>query len=175
MLNTRQSRTTEVSDSVVVAVDPQTAYERVGDVTQMGRWSPENTGAVLADPGAPVSAGARFVGSNVRRGFRWQTECVVTAAEPGSRFAFAVRKFGIGKPLLPVAIATWEYRFEPVDGGTKVTEIWHDDRAKWPDAVVSIYDRLVTGKRGFAEFQRGNIRRTLDRLKSELEAEATSA
>lgn len=169
---TGQGRITEISDSVVVAVDPQTAYARVSDVTQMGRWSPENTGAVLSDSGAPMGAGARFVGSNVRRGFRWHTECVVTAAEPGSRFAFAVRKWGLGKRLLPVTIATWEYRFEPVDGGTRVTEIWHDDRVKWPDAAAAVFDRLATGKRGFAEFQRGNIRRTLDRLKSELEAES---
>ncbi|WP_324188043.1 SRPBCC family protein [Nocardia higoensis] len=176
MPDIRKSRILEISDSVVIAVDPQTAYERVSDVTQMGRWSPENTGAVLADPGAPVSAGARFVGSNVRRGFRWRTGCVVTAAEPGRRFAFAVREFGIGKPLLPVSIATWEYRFEPVDGGTRVTEIWHDDRTGWPDAAASVFDRLATGGRGgFAEFQRGNIRRTLDRLKSELEAEAKTA
>ncbi len=165
----------EISDSVVVAVDPRTAYARISDVTRMGRWSPENTGAVLTAPEAPVGPGTRFVGSNVRRGFRWHTECVVTVAEPGSRFAFAVRKFGIGTPILPVAIATWEYRFEPVDGGTLVTEIWRDDRVKWPDAAAAVFDRLATGRAGFAVFQRGNIRRTLDRLKSELETEAGSA
>lgn len=173
MSSTRTSRPLEISDSVVVAVDPGTAYERVSDVTQMGRWSPENTGAVLSGTDTTVRVGTRFVGSNVRRGFRWHTECVVTVADPGRRFAFAVRRFGIGKPILPVAIATWEYAFAPVDGGTLVTEIWRDDRVRWPDAAAGVFDRLATGASGFAEFQRGNIRRTLDRLKSELEAEAS--
>ncbi|BAD57269.1 SRPBCC family protein [Nocardia farcinica] len=165
-------RSREVTDSVVVAVDPQTAYARISDVTQMGRWSPENTGAALRDPGAPVRVGTRFVGSNVRRGFRWHTECVVTAAEPGRLFAFAVRKFGVRKPVLPVAIASWEYRFEPVEGGSRITETWYDDRAAWPDALTAVFDRLATGTPGFAVYQRGNIRRTLERLKTELEAEA---
>ncbi|HLS75537.1 MAG TPA: SRPBCC family protein [Nocardia sp.] len=141
----------------------------------MGRWSPENTGAVLSGSAREVRPGTRFVGSNVRRGFRWHTECVVTVADPGSRFAFAVRKFGIGRPVLPVAVATWEYRFAPVEGGTLVTEIWRDDRVRWPDPVTAVFDRLATGQPGFARYQRGNIRRTLDRLKTELEAEVGRA
>lgn len=162
------ARDMQVSDSVVIAVDPMTAYDNVSDVTRMGRWSPENTGATLT---GPVRAGTEFVGSNVRRGFRWNTGCVVTAAEPGQRFAFQVRRFGIRTPRLTVAIATWEYTFEPVDGGTRVTETWYDDRTGWPDAAAAVFDRLATGTRGFAVYQRGNIRRTLEKLKRELEAE----
>ncbi|MFC8529742.1 SRPBCC family protein [Nocardia sp. NPDC057227] len=165
------ARTMQITDSIVIAVDPATAYDNIADVTRMGRWSPENTGAVLDAPGRPAQVGTTFVGANVRSGFRWHTGCVVTAAEPGSRFAFQVQRWGVRKPALRVAVASWEYRFEPVDGGTRVTETWTDDRAKWPDAVASVFDRLATGKRGFAEFQRGNIRRTLARLKEVLESE----
>lgn len=165
------ARTMQISDSIVIAVDPATAYDNIADVTRMGRWSPENTGAVLDSPGRPARVGDGFVGANARRGMRWHTRCVVTAADPGSRFAFQVRHWGLRKPALRVAVASWEYRFEAVDGGTKVTETWIDDRTRWPDAVAAVFDRVVTGKRGFAEFQRGNIRRTLAGLKAALESE----
>ncbi|MFD4404757.1 SRPBCC family protein [Nocardia sp. NPDC058499] len=163
------SRTTEVSDSIVVGTDPGTAYDAVSDVTQMGRWSPENTGAEVAEPGRPVYPGMTFVGANRRGPMRWHTECIVTVAERPGRFAFQVRRWGVWKPLLPVAVATWEYRFETVAEGTRITEIWYDDRTRWPDTPALWFDRVATGKRGFAEFQKGNIRRTLERLKAELE------
>ena len=164
------SREWQVSDSVEIAVDPQTVYAHVSDVTQMGRWSPENTGAVLDRPTASAHVGMRFVGSN-RRGplLRWVTGCEVIAADPGERFAFRVDRYGYGKPLLPVAVATWDYRFEAVPGGTRVTEIWTDDRRPWPDVVAGAFDRIATGGSAFADFQRGNIRSTLDALKRELE------
>jgi uncharacterized protein YndB with AHSA1/START domain len=155
------------SGTVTIAVDPMTAWEAVSDITQMGRWSPENTGGRAAADG-PVTVGSSFVGRNRRGRARWSTECTVTAADPGERFAFRVHRIGGRRPVLAAAIATWEYRFEPVAGGTLVTETWTDDR-RWPDGVARVFDRVVTGGRTFAEYQPGNIRRTLDRLKVELE------
>ena len=73
-------------------------------------------------------------------------------------------------PRLPAPIATWEYRFEQVGAVTRVTETWTDDRRSWPDVVANSFDAVATGGKTFAEFQRGNIRRTLDRLKRETEA-----
>ncbi len=43
------SRALTVSDTVVVGVEPDVVYAALSDVRQMGRWSPENTGAELAD------------------------------------------------------------------------------------------------------------------------------
>src|SRR5699024_10420590 len=56
------ARPRTVSDSIEIAVDPQTAYAAVSDITQMGRWSPENTGGTVDDPGAGggVDVGASF-------------------------------------------------------------------------------------------------------------------
>lgn len=71
---------------------------------------------------------------------------------------------------LPGAIATWEYRFEEVDGATLVTETWTDDRRGWPDFLANAFDRAATRGHTFADFQRGNIRTTLQRLKAALEA-----
>lgn len=156
-----------VSDSVTIAVPPMTAWEAVSDVSQMGRWSPENTGATLPSPG-PLAVGDSFVGTNKRGRASWTTECTVTAADPGERFAFRVHKIGPKRPVVSGRNATWEYRFEEVEGGTRVTETWTDDR-RWPDGVAAVFDRLVTGGQPFADYQRKNIRRTLDRLRSALE------
>lgn len=163
------SRQRIVTDSVIIDVDPHTAYAAVSDITQMGRWSPENLGGEVTD-GAPVTIGTRFVGRNRRGRAEWVTAAKVIAADPGEQFAFRVNGIGVKNPTLRGRNATWEYRFEPVEGGTRVTETWTDDR-NWPDAVAGVVDRVLTGGQPFAKFQEKNIRRTLERLKVELEAQ----
>lgn len=131
------ARPRTVSHTVVVAATAESLYEMVSDPTRMGGWSPENTGATLAGPDTGRAAvGTVFDGHNRRGRMRWTTRCVVTAADPGERFAFSVRAWGLRTPLLRAPIASWEYRFEAVPGGTRVTETWTDDRA-WPDAVAN--------------------------------------
>lgn len=152
---------------MTIAVSPMTAWSAVSDITQMGRWSPENLGGRLPSRD-DMGVGTSFVGDNKRGGFRWSTRCTVTAADPGKRFAFRVHAIGPGRPIVPASIATWEYRFEQVGDATTVTETWTDDR-RWPDLIANRFDALATGGRTFAQFQAKNIRRTLDRLKSELE------
>jgi hypothetical protein len=158
-----------VSDSIVVTATPQELYAQVSDPTQMRRWSPENTGAKPAEPGRPAHVGMQFVGSNRRGPARWVTRCTVTAADPGERFAFDVEVIGVRTPFLRAGIASWEYRFEPVEGGTLVTETWTDGRRRWPDALTRIFDPIATRRPSFAEFQRGNIARTLRNLKADFE------
>ncbi len=163
------ARDMRVSDSVIIGLDAESIYALVADPTQMPRWSPENTGADTGVAGRPLEVGEVFAGSNRRGRARWSTECVVTAAEPGRRFAFQVRKIGARTPLVPGRIASWEYTFEQVEGGARVTETWTDERRGWPDPVAAVFDRLATGGRTFADFQRGNIRRTLAAMKADLE------
>ena len=163
-------RESEVSGSIVVAVDPARAYEAVSDVRQMGRWSPENRGAVVKDGFDHACVGMRFVGDNKRGPMRWQTGCVVTVADPGHRFAFDVCRYGFGPFMVSFRVASWAYDFEPVDGGTRVTETWSDGRTGWPDLATRIFDPIATGRSSFAAFQKDNIRRTLANLKTALEA-----
>lgn len=159
-----------VSDSVEIAVDPQTVYAEVADVDRMSRWSPENLGTGDASRG-PLAEGDTFVGHNRRGPGRWSTGCTVIAAEPGERFAFRVHRYGFGRVLVPASVATWAYTFEEVaPGRTRVTETWQDDRTRWPDALAARFDRFVTRGRTFDEYQAGNIRRTLDRLREDLES-----
>ncbi|MFL6088732.1 MAG: SRPBCC family protein [Aeromicrobium sp.] len=168
------TREFEVSGSRVIAVNPEVVYDAVSDVRQMGRWSPENRGAVVDGGFDHAYVGMRFVGDNKRGAVRWQTECVVVAADPGRRFAFDVKRYGFGRFMVPVRIATWAYEFDPVDGGTRVTETWSDGRISWPEFATRIFDPIATRKPSFAEFQKGNIRRTLANLKTELEAIASA-
>ena len=164
------SRPMTVSDSVLIAADAQSLYDEVSDPTRMGAWSPENRGADLAEPGRPAYVGMTFVGHNRRGWFEWQTRCTVTAADPGRRFAFDVHQIGVKVPILPISIASWEYRFEPSEGGTLVTEVWTDGRTRWPDFVTKQVDKVATGGRTFAEFQKRNIAKTLARLKQDFES-----
>ena len=91
------------------------------------------------------------------------------------RFAFDVMRYGFGRFMVPVSIATWTYEFEPDSDGTRVTETWADGRTRWPDFTTRIFDPVATRKPSFAEFQKKNIRRTLDNLKRELEAASLDA
>lgn len=97
--------------SVRIAAPAEHVWDLVADVTRMGRWSPETTGAEWLDGATGPAVGARFRGTNQRR-ITWRTTCTVTACERGRVFAFTVGKDE----------TSWAYRFEPLDGGCEVTE-----------------------------------------------------
>ncbi|MGW1768754.1 SRPBCC family protein [Streptomyces sp. NPDC002073] len=169
-------RTFTVSDSICVGTDPATVYRHVSNPVLMGGWSPENLGATLRDAGRDTAhVGMVFDGHNKRGIFRWTTRCTVTAADEDRLFRFRVHAIGLRRPRLPGPIATWEYRFEPVPEGTRVTETWTDDRRSWPDPLANAFDRVATRGHTFADFQRRNIRVTLRNLKAALEAPAGPA
>lgn len=168
-------RTMSVADSIVIDAPPARVYEQLSDPTAMGRWSPENRGATVRGERRGAHVGMVFEGRNRRGAVSWTTRCTVTAAEPGERFAFRVHAIGVRRPRLPGPIATWDYRFEAVDGGTRVTETWTDDRRSWPDFLAHGFDRVATGGKTFAQFQRGNIRTTLERLKAAVEEDSLGA
>ncbi|MFF2205977.1 SRPBCC family protein [Streptomyces sp. NPDC058145] len=159
-----------VSESILVRVPPEVACQAVSRPSDMGRWSPENLGTTGAPEDGPAVLGSTFVGRNRRGRFRWVTRCTVTAADPGRRFAFRVHAIGIGQPRLRGPIASWEYRFEPISEGTRVTETWTDDRRAWPAFAANAFDRVVTAGSTFATFQARNIHMTLRNLRRELEA-----
>ncbi|MER6445939.1 polyketide cyclase [Streptomyces venezuelae] len=162
-------RTFTVSDSIVVHVRPADVYRHVSDPARMGDWSPENLGATVHGEPGEARVGTVFDGRNKRGAFRWTTRCTVTAVEQDRLFRFRVHAIGIRRPRVPGSIATWEYRFEPVPEGTRVTETWTDDRRSWPDFAAHAFDRIATRGHTFADFQRRNIAVTLRNLKKALE------
>ncbi|MFD6971462.1 SRPBCC family protein [Streptomyces sp. NPDC059979] len=163
-------RTFTVSDSIVVQVRPADVYRHVSDPARMGDWSPENLGATVHGGAGETRVGMVFDGRNKRGPFRWTTRCTVTAVEQDRLFRFRVHAIGVRRPRIPGPIATWEYRFEPVPEGTRVTETWTDDRRSWPDLAANTFDRVATRGHTFAEFQRRNIGTTLRNLKRFLES-----
>ncbi|OZF03043.1 polyketide cyclase [Rhodococcus sp. 15-1154-1] len=155
-----------VSDSIVVDATAEELYDAISDPTHMGSWSPENLGAVVLDPRDSAYVGMQFDGRNKRGRAQWVTRSTVTVADPGKTFEFRVFAIGVKSPRLKGANATWRYDFETTPQGTKVTETWTDDRRKWPDAVAFVFDKIVTSGKTFPEFQRRNIRKTLQNLRT---------
>ncbi len=132
----------------------------VADITRMDEWSPEVTGGTWTKGSSGPEVGARFKGTN-RYGKRsWATTCEVTECVPGEVFAFHVR--GAGAP-----VATWRYRFEPTDGGCRVTEEWQDQRPRW----MAVVTKPILGVADRAEHNRANMEATL----AAIDAAATGA
>ncbi|GAB2828003.1 hypothetical protein GCM10022221_27900 [Actinocorallia aurea] len=111
---------TRGSVSRVIAADADRLYHWVADVTRTPEWSPETRGCTWAE-GATGAArvGDRFLGTNRSGLLRWARQCEIVTAEPGCEFAFRT---------IPDAKADdstlWTFRFEPVEGGTRLTHCY---------------------------------------------------
>lgn len=157
------------TEEVVINVPVDRVYAQVADVTQMGRWSPENTGATIRDSGI-VGVGTVFDGRNLRGRLRWTTRCEVIAADENECFAFKVRAIGWDRPFLRFPIATWTYRFRSIDEATTaVSETWAV--GPWPRPVVDAVNHWSANGLTGAEIQSRNLAITLRNLKQRLEAD----
>jgi hypothetical protein len=148
----------DVEVTETIAAPAATLYAMVSDLPRMGEWSPENTGGKWVGAARAAAVGARFRGTN-RSGWRqWATTVTVTAADPGTRFAFDVDALG-----LPVA--AWSYTFADGPGGCTVTETFTDRRPGWMRTVsvplMGVSDRNAHNRRNMVE--------TLRRLKAAAE------
>ncbi|MCH9814959.1 MAG: SRPBCC family protein [Actinomycetia bacterium] len=149
-----------VTESEQIQASPEVLYDLVADVSQMGQWSPEATGAIGAS--RDLQVGDTFVGTNRRGLIRWYTQCTVLRADRGRIFEFDV-DFGFQ------GISRWTYVFLARDGGTVVSETWVDRRDGVLGPLVRLGGQLVIpGNR--AIHNRKNARITLSRLKRVAEA-----
>ncbi len=154
------TRTVEVERQV--AAQPDRVWGLVSDVTRMGEWSPETTGAAWQGGATGPAVGAHFRGSNQHGAKKWSSDCVVIASDPGTRFAFESK---IG----PFKVARWSYEFTAADGGCRVTERWEDQRGM----LISLLGPLATGVKDRAARNRETMTATLERLAQAAEAEGT--
>jgi hypothetical protein len=157
---------TQDSHQIVINTTPDHIYGMVADLPRMGEWSPECEGVEWTDgaTGAGAAVGAKFVGHNRGgpfRRFRWSRRGRVLTADPGREFAFVTEEGGRESTV-------WRYRFEPAEGGTRVTESYE---VKWIPAWARIVD--VPGNR-HRELHEA-LRHTLEQLKSAAEASIRSA
>jgi hypothetical protein len=154
---------TEDSEELVMNATPEHIYGLVADLPRMGQWSPECQG-VEWEAGSSVAAeGARFVGHNrggPRNLMRWSRHGRVLVADLGQQFAFVTEEGGRESTV-------WRYRFEPVDGGTRVTESYEVKRipawARVLDVPTNRHRELMEG-----------MRHTLDRLKIAAEGDTVT-
>lgn len=140
-----------LSDSVSAQIDaePDRVWRLVTDVTRMGEWSPECYRCEWVD-GAGPAIGARFRGHNRWGPMRWRTVSEVVACEPGREFAFLARHW-------TGATTRWTYRFEPADGGTRVTESY--ETLEGPTVILTL-DKLLQRPRRL----RSGMQMTLERI-----------
>jgi uncharacterized protein YndB with AHSA1/START domain len=149
---------TQGSEQTIINATPEQVYDMVADLPRMGEWSPECQRVEWEDGATGPAEGARFVGHNrggPRQIFRWSRHGRVLAADPGREFTFVTEEGGRESTL-------WRYRFEPVDGATRVTESYE---AKW----LPLWARIIDGPLNRRGELHDHMSRTLDHLKTAAE------
>jgi dimethylaniline monooxygenase (N-oxide forming) len=146
--------------SLRIAAPAAQLYDLVSDVTQMGRWSPECTGARWLGDAAGPAVGARFRGANRRGWVRWWTTNEVVTAEPGRQFAFETKQSG----------TRWGYRLEPDGEGATIVTEWREPFRRRPRPAAAFAGLLLGGVGSHDDEMRDGMRETLERLKAGAEA-----
>ena len=101
--------------SAVLPAPADVLWALVSDVTRTPELSSEISSCRWLDGATGPAVGARFEATNTVNGKSWKNTPVVTAADPGRVFAFERTERFAGT-------VAWRYVFEPVEGGTRVTE-----------------------------------------------------
>jgi hypothetical protein len=149
-----------VSESIHISASPEVVYDLVADVSSVGQFSPEATGALRAPD--RLAVGDTFWGTNRRGLWIWVTRCRVTRAERGRGFAFDV-DFG------PLPVSSWTYEIHAAEGGCMVHETWVDRRDGKRGRLFSRAGSvIIPGPRD--EHNRRNIRLSLEALKASAES-----
>lgn len=126
------------------------ALAEIGEEVVAHRWLGKTKAAV---------PGAKFIGMNKNRFYRWGTVATITEAAPATQFGFHVA-FG------PIAVSHWRYDITPAGEGCRVTESTWDRRPRWFTAVGG----LTTGVKERASHNQRSIEGTLRKLKARAEA-----
>ncbi|WP_040687383.1 SRPBCC family protein [Nocardia vinacea] len=149
-------------DSVTVrmAAPADKIWGLVSDITNTGKFSPETFDTEWLGGATAPAVGVKFRGHVNRNGWglKYWTVCRIVACEPGREFAFTV--LGPGG----MSVNTWRYRFDPVEGGTDVTESFQLNEQNLP---LRLYWLLAGRSRG--KTNRNGMRETLERIKAYIE------
>lgn len=143
---------THDSQQIVISASPGRIYDLVSDLPRMGEWSPECERVEWIGGSTTAAEGARFVGHNRGGPFRrvrWSRHGRVLIADPGREFAFVTEEGGRESTV-------WRYRFEPVEGGTRVTESYE---VRWIPAWARIIDVPANRHRELREAMSYTLRR----------------
>lgn len=146
------------SCDLVIEAAPERLYEMVADLSRMGDWSNECQRTEWLEGSTGPAVGAKFVGHNRGGPFglmKWSRRGHVLVADPGREFAFVTEEGDRDS-------TRWRYRFEPVDGGTRVTESYE---IEWIPTWARILDVPTNRTRELQE----SMQHTLQQLKTAAE------
>jgi hypothetical protein len=145
---------TQDRHQIVMNAAPERIYDLVADLPRMGEWSPECKRVEWAKGTTVPAVGAKFVGHNrggPLRLFRWSRHGRVLTADRGREFAFVTEEGGRESTV-------WRYRFEPVEGGTRVTESYE---VRW----IPVWARIVDVPANRHRELQDAMRHTLEQVK----------
>jgi Polyketide cyclase / dehydrase and lipid transport len=116
------------SVSMLIGASASSLFAMITDVTRMNEWSPETIEAQWLKGATGPAVGAQFKGKNRMGKSTWSTKPTITVCNEDRVFEFKV----------PGASgATWRYEFEPVAGGTIVTEsVQQQKRSPFPIRIL---------------------------------------
>jgi uncharacterized protein YndB with AHSA1/START domain len=154
----------QVSVSQEIDAPAERVWAMVSDVTQMGRWSPENDGATWLRGAKGPQPGAMFRGMNHNGKKKWKSVGRIVDAEPGRLFSFRIKAMGL-------KVAEWRYAFETTSTGCRVTETWIDQRGP----IVKALGKPVSGVQDRTSHNRVTMDQTLEKLKSAAESATASS
>ncbi|WP_327089034.1 SRPBCC family protein [Nonomuraea sp. NBC_01738] len=148
------------SARIEIAAPAERVYELITDLANLGSWNAECRTARWIGEVKQAKRGARFVGSNRNGSRRWSTQCTVTAAEPGSAFAYHVRAAGV------LDVAIWRFDLTPTETGCLVEQKTWDTRG----AFMRFFGGVATAVPDRVSHNTANMIATLEGLKRVAEA-----
>jgi uncharacterized protein YndB with AHSA1/START domain len=152
------------SCALVIEAPAERLYGMVADMPRMGEWSPECQRLEWLEGSSGPVEGARFVGHNrggPRGVLKWSRQGTVLTADPGREFSFATEEGGKEGVV-------WRYRFESLQGGTRVTE-------SYEVGSIPTWARIVDVPTNRAKELREGMQHTLAQLKRAAEAASSAS
>jgi hypothetical protein len=137
----RPPRRVQMDATVAVTVDAdiEEVWDAVRDVTRVGEWSHECTGAAWLGESTSAKPGARFRGRNRAGVFRWGRVCEIVSAQP-----YELVWVTVPTALYPDS-SEWRIALEKVDGGTRITQGFRVVRA--PKLLAVLYAFVIPAHR----------------------------
>lgn len=138
----RPPRRVQMANDVAVTVDAgiDEVWDVVRDVTRVGEWSHECTGAAWLGGATAAAPGARFRGRNHAGFARWGRECEILAADP----------YELVWRTVPTALypdsSEWRIELAPVGAGTRIAQRFRVLRAP-PRVLSTLYASLIPSHR----------------------------
>lgn len=147
-----------IAQTIDIDAAPGAVWELVRDPRHMKRWSPQTAVSILRG-GDTVAEGARFLNINRRGLLVWPTRSKVVRFTPGQEIAWRVKD----------NFTVWSLKVAPnAAGGTTLTQSREAPQGI-SDISVTLTKRFFGGVESFNEELRGDMLKTLTRIKADAE------